>query len=296
MKAETGRRSARSVVAEARAFGRGLDDICAKVEGVHETGFCEKEEVDKRRWAGRQRDRRGACPTQILPKTAEFAVRKGRLLLNKMCMGKAGKNDGLYATRRSLLSRVKNPEDQESWKVFFDTYSKLVYSVAAKAGLDHSEAEEVVQETFIALMKAMPNFKYDPAIGSFNSWLIHTTQFKIGDQLRKRKRRQPLNDPGSRHEGRTATIERIADPKSLNFESIFEDEWREKIVEMAVAKVKEQVPASQFQIFDLYVIKKWPVRKVASTLGISSGRVYLAKHRLTSLVKREVKALETEAI
>jgi hypothetical protein len=42
MKAETGRRS---VVAEARPFGRELDDICAKAKGVHEAGFCEKEEV-----------------------------------------------------------------------------------------------------------------------------------------------------------------------------------------------------------------------------------------------------------
>jgi RNA polymerase sigma factor (sigma-70 family) len=211
-------------------------------------------------------------------------------------MAMAGKCDSLYATRRSLLSRVKNPEDQESWKVFFDTYSRLVYSVAAKAGMSHTEAEEVVQETFIALMKAMPNFKYDPAIGSFKSWLIHTTQFKIADQFRKRKRRQNVNGPSTHEEGRTATIERIPDPKSLDVGSIFEDEWRERIFELAVERVKEQVPASQFQIFDLYVIKKWPVRKVATTLGINSGRVYLAKHRLTQLVKREVKALEAEAI
>src|SRR5829696_7537346 len=211
-------------------------------------------------------------------------------------MAMAGKCDSLYATRRSLLSRVKNPEDQESWKVFFDTYSRLVYSVAAKAGMSHTEAEEVVQETFIALIKAMPNFKYDPALGSFKSWLIHTTQFKIADQFRKRKRRQNVNGPSTHEEGRTATIERIPDPKSLHVGSIFEDEWRERIFELAVERVKEQVPASQFQIFDLYVIKKWPVRKVATTLGINSGRVYLAKHRLTQLVKREVKALESEAI
>ena len=211
-------------------------------------------------------------------------------------MAMAGKCDSLYATRRSLLSRVKNPEDQESWKVFFDTYSRLVYSVAAKAGMSHTEAEEVVQETFIALIKAMPNFKYDPALGSFKSWLIHTTQFKIADQFRKRKRRQNVNGPSTHEEGRTATIERIPDPKSLDVGSIFEDEWRERIFELAVERVKEQVPASQFQIFDLYVIKKWPVRKVATTLGINSGRVYLAKHRLTQLVKREVKALESEAI
>ena len=88
----------------------------------------------------------------------------------------------LNATRRSLLSRVRNPDDQDSWKDFFDTYSRLVYSVADRAGLDRSECEEVVQETFIALSRKLPEFRYDPKIGSFKSWLIHTTQFKIRDQ------------------------------------------------------------------------------------------------------------------
>src|SRR5688500_501434 len=209
-------------------------------------------------------------------------------------MALGGKFEDPYATRRSLLSRVKNPEDQDSWKVFYDTYSKLVYSVAAKAGLTHVEREEAVQDTFIALARTMPEFKYDPT-KSFKSWLIHTTQFKIADQFRKRKRRQVATHSTTR-EGRTRTIERIPDPASLNVEGIFESEWRERIFELAVQKLKEQVTASQFQIFDLYVVKKWPVRKVAATLGISSGRVYLAKHRLWRLVQREAKALENAAI
>lgn len=209
-------------------------------------------------------------------------------------MALAGKLEQPYATRRSLLSRVKNPDDYESWKDFYDTYRKLVYSVAAKAGLNHSECEDVVQDTFITLSKTMPNFKYDPAIGSFKSWLVKTTTFKIRDQLRKRKRRH-VSDRSSTREGRTRTIERIPDPASLNVEEIFEGEWRERLFTLAVERLKEQVTASQFQIFDLYVVKKWPVRKVAETLGISSGRVYLAKHRLWKLVKREVKALTAES-
>jgi RNA polymerase sigma factor (sigma-70 family) len=205
----------------------------------------------------------------------------------------AGKYDSLYATRASLLDRIKNPEDQESWKEFFDRYSKLIYSVAAKSGLNHTEAEEVVQETFITLSKTMPNFSYDPT-KSFKSWLLKVTGRKVLDQFRKRKRQRNFNEPSTVRDGRTATIERIPDPKSSDVDSIFEEEWRERIFELAVEKVKLKVQASDFQIFDLYVIKKWPPGKVASTLGIKRGRVYVAKFRVGKLVRSEVKALQRD--
>jgi RNA polymerase sigma-70 factor (ECF subfamily) len=166
--------------------------------------------------------------------------------------------------------------------------------VAAKAGLNHSECEEAVQETFITLSKKMSDFQYDPT-KSFRAWLSHTSEFKIKDQFRRRKRNKAADNQTNR-EGRTRTIERIPDPASVDVETIFESEWRERVLELAVEKLKKQVTAGQYQIFDLYVVKKWPVRKVATTLGISRGSVYLAKHRLWKLVKREVKSLESAPI
>ena len=45
-------------------------------------------------------------------------------------------------------------------------------------------------------------------------------------------------------------------------------------------------------MFDLYVVKQWPVGKVARTLGVNVGQVYLAKHRIAALIKKEVRILE----
>ena len=88
-------------------------------------------------------------------------------------------------TRYSQLARLKDWGDQTSWQEFFDTYWRLIYNVAVKAGLTDIEAQEVVQETVIAVAKKIGEFKADPAHGSFGAWLMQMTRWRISDQWRK---------------------------------------------------------------------------------------------------------------
>src|SRR5437867_8951662 len=96
------------------------------------------------------------------------------------------RTDQWIPTRRSLLSRLRNWEDHASWQQFFDTYWKLIYTVALKSGLSDTEAEEVVQETVISIARKMPSYQYDPTNCSFKGWLKHVTRLRILDQYRKR--------------------------------------------------------------------------------------------------------------
>src|SRR5712691_101316 len=105
----------------------------------------------------------------------------------------AREDEFLIPTRESLLSRLKNRSDQESWNTFFDTYWRLIYSAAIKAGLSKEDAQDVVQETVIAVCRSMPEFKYDRKAGSFKGWLLQLTRWRVGDQLRKRGSEGPLS-------------------------------------------------------------------------------------------------------
>jgi hypothetical protein len=68
-------------------------------------------------------------------------------------------------TRYTLLSRLEDRGDQDSWKDFFDTYWRLIYSVAVKSGLTEAEAQDVVQETIISVARDIHKFKRDPGLG-----------------------------------------------------------------------------------------------------------------------------------
>jgi hypothetical protein len=74
----------------------------------------------------------------------------------------------------------------QDWKDFFDTYWKLIYETALKAGLTDDEAQDVVQEVIIEVARQTPKLNYDPAKGSFKAWLLHLTRWRIADKLRKK--------------------------------------------------------------------------------------------------------------
>jgi RNA polymerase sigma-70 factor (ECF subfamily) len=213
----------------------------------------------------------------------------------------AAKPEELIPTRQSLLSRIRNLEDRESWQDFFDTYWKLIYGTARKAGLTDAEAQDIVQETVISVSKNIEGFKYDPAVCSFKTWMLQLTRWRILNQLRRRKRDQGIPTIGLADPDRplpredaesTATIERLPDPAGVDLEAVWDEEWNKNLLAAALERLKRKVDPEQLQVFDLYCLEQWPARKVARTLGIGIGRVYLAKHRVGRLLKKELQALQ----
>lgn len=203
-------------------------------------------------------------------------------------------DEKLIPTRYSLLSRLQNWDDQESWKQFFDSYWRLIYGVALNSGLSEAEAQDVVQETVISVAKDIQKFKRDRTLGSFKGWLRNIIRWRIGDQLRKRL---PAADENPAEAGQSSSeLENLEDSTSASLEAIWEEEWRANLLEAAMDRVKRQVKEEQFQLFEFYVAKKWPVDKVAKTFGVTTGRVYLAKHRVGAVLKKEIQRLEKNLV
>ena len=72
-------------------------------------------------------------------------------------------------TRPSLLNRLKSGIDTESWNDFYRIYGKLVRDFSIQAGLTDMEADEVVQETVIAMSRHLPEYRYDPKVCRFKT-------------------------------------------------------------------------------------------------------------------------------
>ena len=204
-----------------------------------------------------------------------------------------------FRTDPSLLNRLKN-DQTESWQEFYTIYGKLVRDFAIGAGLTDTEADEVVQETAIAIARHLPEYHYDPSVCRFKTWLLNQATWRIKDQIRKRKR-----DPGWQRAldpakpglvprddtTRTAAEHRVADAATVDLDALFEAEWRKNLFAAALERVRQRFSLRQFQVFELVVLKEWPALEVAKSLAVSLANVYVIRHRISAAVKREVKRL-----
>lgn len=192
-----------------------------------------------------------------------------------------------------MLSRLKNWEDADSWQDFANTYERLVYTTAIRSGLTDAEAKDVLQEVLLSVAKRIDEFKSDPARGTFKGWLLNLTRWRITDQVRKRS--VASADAGKpKAVDETATVERIPDRSGDMMERIWESEWKQSLLEAAVARLRRRTKPKQFQIFELYALRNWPGQKVGKELGVSLGQIYLVNHRLGKLLRKELASLERD--
>lgn len=205
-------------------------------------------------------------------------------------------SNAFLSTRRSLITRLRNQDDHDGWREFFQTYWKLIYSVAIKSGLTETEAEDVVQETVVTVARTMDHYRYMPEKCRFKTWLMRITRMRIVDQFRKRG--PEFGQAGAGSDGTGTDMrgeERIPVSTEPFVQTLWDEEWRKNLVDAAMDRVKRKVKPLHYQIFYLSVVKELRASHVARTLGTSAAQVYLVKHRVAALVKKEIQRLEKDS-
>jgi RNA polymerase sigma-70 factor (ECF subfamily) len=200
-------------------------------------------------------------------------------------------------TRPSLLFRLRHWSDETSWAEFYRLYYNFVFRFARRHGLKPADAEDVAQDVFKRVAETIHQFESDPNRGTFRGWLLNLTRWRIADKFRAAEPHERAVAPARPADfaDRTATIERVPDEVlSANSETVWEEEWQRQVLDAALNRLAQRVPARHFQVFDLYSKRDWPVLRIARELGISIATVYVINHRLTKQLKAEVAQLNLQ--
>jgi RNA polymerase sigma-70 factor (ECF subfamily) len=204
-------------------------------------------------------------------------------------MSQGASNEGDAAmkgnkTRPSLLLRLRNFRDQASWDEFVALYAPLILRFLCRIGVRRDRAVEMVNDVLVIVVCKIRTFEYDPAKGKFRGWLATIARNRAYKSWRDGSR-QPMTPGGTTH----AAVIRDTPGKDDAVDELIETEWQKRRLELAIAKVRAEVTARAWEIFEALVIQELPPAVVAARLGMNPGTVYTAKcrvlHRLREIVE-----------
>jgi RNA polymerase sigma-70 factor (ECF subfamily) len=193
-------------------------------------------------------------------------------------------------TRRSLVLRLRNLDDETAWTEFVEIYEPLVYRLARRKGLQEADARDVCQDVFRAVAGAIERWDPDPAKGKFRSWLFRIARNLVVNFLSRQGRLV-------RGSGRTSVQELLeAQPAAdAAAQAEFAAEFRQRAFRWAAQRVKNEFTEATWQAFWRTGVQNEPVAGVAGALGMSPGAVYIARSRVLARLRERVQQLSEDS-
>lgn len=191
-------------------------------------------------------------------------------------------------TRASLILRLKDAEDVAAWDEFAAIYAPVIFRVATSRGFQAADAENLVQEVFLAVANSVASWLEREDRGRFRAWLLRIARNESVDMLTERATR-PLGRDGSTADRDLANL-----PARDEFSSALDLEYDRAVFHWAAEQVRAAVSVQTWDAFWLTSIDGLSVNEVAERLNTRPGNVYVSRSRVMSRVKQLVQEYEDQ--
>jgi len=210
-------------------------------------------------------------------------------------------------TRISILNAISNSAASSRWAEFIQAYEKPMRDYL-RAHYPSVEADDALQETMLALVKALPDYHYTPdEKGHFRNYLFGILRHKAIDLLDKSMKQTKKIAALSRESETGLSVSRSANEKSTSSMSPLirpqdyapaeDDSWKQSVLEVAMEQLMsdQSVSARNREVFRHVALLHEPPESVALQFGITRNNVDQIKKRMIDRLSAAVEKMVADA-
>ena len=189
-------------------------------------------------------------------------------------------------TSLSLLDRIRETSDAESWDRLVALYAPLLKRWLRRYEIQDSDAEDITQEVMAALLNDLPKFRHNEQTGAFRSWLRRILVHRVRRFWRSRDRQPVATGTSSIDE----QLNQLQDDTS-EVSQIWNREHDKYVLRRLMTSMQSQFEPKTWQAFERQVLHGHKPEIVAGDLEMSMSGVYTAKYRVLNALRRESEGL-----
>ncbi len=150
--------------------------------------------------------------------------------------------------------------DSQAFGRLVERFQRDVYGKVFAILRNHSDADDVVQETFLRAFRALPHFRFE---SSFRTWLLTiATRQALNYRERMRTTDDPLTDEATGLEHPALRVDEQQMTALL-------DEESQRLLREALPRL----PKRQREALELKLQHDWPHERIAQAMGTTVGSV-----------------------
>jgi len=162
-----------------------------------------------------------------------------------------------------FICRV-NQGDTKAFAALVDRYKDLVFTLALKMLKDRQEAEEVAQDAFIKVYRALNKFN---GSSRFSTWLYKVTYNTCLDRLKKNKRSLAAGPPGD-------FTDSVSSP-TMNVLDSIEERDRKKMIRDCM----DRLPGEDSFLLTLFYFEEMSLEEISAVIGTNANNVKIKLFR-----------------
>lgn len=185
-------------------------------------------------------------------------------------------------THQSLILRLKDSADAAAWSSFLAIYRPVVYRLARSRGLQDADADDLAQQVFVSIARAVE--RWEPAADGppFRAWLYRIAHNEI---LKSITRCKPDVASGSTS---VAEMLHAAEQPDKNANAELIRESRSEAFRWAANEIRAEFTATTWAMFWQSTVEDQGVATVAEVHQRTTGAVYLARYRVMKRLREKL--------
>lgn len=193
-----------------------------------------------------------------------------------------------YNTRQTLIQRMKENQDNQSWEEFLRIYRPYIHAIVRDMNISEFDADDIAQQVMIKVWRNIGKIEINPG-KRFRSWLSTMTKNCVKDYIRKRVLDAERLEKASRDETRLY-LNAIRLP---DVELIAEREWGVYVFKLAMERIEGLFTGKAMQVFQLS-LEGMDVAHIAEKMELKENSVYRLKNRVKERIAQEIEVLREE--
>mgnify|MGYP001991071731 CR=1 FL=1 len=192
-------------------------------------------------------------------------------------------------TRHTLLQKIQEPNNENSWEEFTEYYSGYIYVIIRNFRVDIEDSEDLLQDVLIKVWKGIRQYDYREKRSKFRTWLCSIVRNTVFNFLKSKSVKNAKQNVAYNE-----ALQQMNLISDAEVDKIAEKEWQNYMANLAWDNIKNDLSKVNRLIFEDFLKGESNNLKLAEKHGVAETSVRVYKMRVKKALSKEIVRLNNE--